>query len=296
MIRRLIATALVCGLWAAAAPAQDATYAIKFRQAAAGDRIRVTVSDESESGVALAGVDPQDVPKRKASIELVYTEETVARPAGAKRPTKLVRTYATAEETHDGLSKTLPYLGKAVTIETGDKAFTFTADGAVLGDADAKAVAADLDRAADDPWRPTNLVPAKPVRVDDEWALDAAKLTAAYGADGKITFDRAKTTATGRLTKAYRKASVQYGVIEVKVKLAPTELAGLKVGDNPAPLKADSRITVALTLDVCIDGSARTGKTTTVTTNTYVVDIPCVDLTVASTSTRTRTVGPAGPK
>ena len=68
----------------------------------------------------------------KKTVRQTFNEEIVEKPAGAKKPTKLKRSYEVAEYEKDGEKTTHAYQGKTVVIaKKGDK-YEFTVDGSSL--------------------------------------------------------------------------------------------------------------------------------------------------------------------
>src|SRR5687767_1919847 len=126
---RRVLTLLVLGLAAAALRADDGPVTIKIKQAGPGDRIKQTKTEENSNKVSFTVMGTDMTKEEKAVARYVYTEEVLERPAGAKRPTKLKRTYESAEMTKDGEKQDLGLAGKTVVIEKAGAGYTITVDG-----------------------------------------------------------------------------------------------------------------------------------------------------------------------
>jgi hypothetical protein len=105
------------------------------------------------------------------------------------------------------------------------------------------------------------MLPKQPVNLNATWKIDPEGLAKLFekAAQNAITLDRAKSAATGKLLRAYKKDGHQFGVVEFSMNLP---VGGtMKLGDalkaNVAP---GSKLTVKGTADGCIDGSQDTVK------------------------------------
>src|SRR5437764_13644195 len=118
-MRRFL-TLVAVGLVAAAVRADDGPITVKVKQPGPGDREK-EVRNETTTNKASFSLNGTDMTKEeKVVTKFVYTDEVVTRPAGAKRPTKLRRTYETAEMTKDGEKVDLGLAGKTVVVEKKD--------------------------------------------------------------------------------------------------------------------------------------------------------------------------------
>ena len=126
---RRVLTLLVLGLAAAALRADDGPVTIKIKQAGPGDRVKQTKTEENSNKVSFTVMGTDMTKEEKAVARYVYTEEVLERPAGAKRPTKLKRTYESAEMTKDGEKQDLGLAGKTVVIEKSGAGYTIAVDG-----------------------------------------------------------------------------------------------------------------------------------------------------------------------
>src|SRR4051812_10052150 len=108
---------LLVGFLALPAPARDEpTYVVKLKKEAKGDRTK-TVSTEAGDIRFKLEVMGQELDKgEKKTVRQTFTEEVVEKPAGARKPTKLKRTYEVSGATTDGKETTHAYQGKTVLI------------------------------------------------------------------------------------------------------------------------------------------------------------------------------------
>jgi hypothetical protein len=281
-------TRYVCGLLVlaagafAAAAEQDAV-TLKDYEAKPGDRIRYKTEERSANTV-FAGEKKGKTETKTES--LIFVEEVVEKPAGARRPTRLRRLYEKAEQTKNGAPVGLALKGKTVVIEKKDDRYTFAFDDGKPLNAAASAL---LDRHFNKPNRLDGveaLFPKMPVKVGETWELDkeavAKKL---WDTSSGLAIDKTKTTATGKLAKAGRKNDVWVGVIEWNLGVVPT----VYPGKEPIPLKDGSRVELALTFDGCLDGTSPNARLVGKMGFKMVVASDVADLTFNGESTKTTT-------
>ncbi len=236
------------------ATASEETHAIHIRRAAIGEvfsctkvitrGVRTTVLDRDKT---MADT------RRRSTTELQYTEEILTR-EGDKRPGKLRRHYTRAQTTTADETTDLPYHGKTVLIERKGNKYVFRLE-------DGKELALDpgdpLQREFEhedvvDVYR--EVLPTKPVAVNETWKIDVEKLARQLTQDGRLEVDAAKGTGTGKLVRVYQKDGHQYGEISYQIELP---LKSLSEGKRKVALEAGSKLTLDFTLDGCIDGSVR---------------------------------------
>jgi hypothetical protein len=292
-MRRLTAAAALAGLLALPAPAQEKTYEIKLKKEAKGDRVKVATTDAGDMTFLLEVMGQEMKKGEKKTVKLAYTEEVLARPAGAAKPTKLTRTYQTAQRVKDGGKKVFVYQGKTVLIEKKGDKYVFTVDGQPLDEEDAEELEEEFNKKDDIPLENEDLMPNKPVRLNETWTVDAGQVVKAFESGGPLTLVKDKTTVTGKLTKVYDKGGRRFGVIELNLDLGVKEL---KLDDQELATKPGSRVTAKITLDACIDGTAHTGTETGTVTFDLKGDIPNGSLAVTGTAKYDRTAEDLGAK
>lgn len=290
MFRRVVAATVVLGLGLRGATAADEVITIKVKKAAKGDVIKESKSDENTdtSTVVVGGqtVKQED----KASNKAVFVDEILEADGKAVKPTKLKRTYETAEAVRRGQPVDLGLAGKTVLIEKTDKKYAYTVDGQPVG----KAAADVLDREFNRPGMAgfeEVMLPKKPVKVGDTWAGDVAEVTKLV--EALMTLDAGKTKVTGKLLKVYDKGGAKYGVIEYTLTLAVT---GLSIPTGKSDAAAGSAMTFTITTDGCIDGSVYGGTAKgTVTGNISGLKVPIqgqtADLSVTTNGVMNATSG-----
>jgi hypothetical protein len=251
-MRRFVAI-LAVALAAAAGRADDGPVTIKVKQPGPGDRVKETKSENATQKTSFMGM----AMETKVGTKFVYTEEVVERPAGAKRATKLKRTYETAEMTKDGEKVDLGLVGKTVLIEKKGEGYDITVDGKEVS-----GQAGDLlkkEFAKEKQINDEDLLPKEPVKVGGTWKIDLGPL--AKDAADELTIDVEKSSATGKLTKVYDKGGHKFGVVEITLDLAVTKAGS---GAQALELKDGSKMHVTAVMDACIDGAKAdvTGKMT----------------------------------
>lgn len=278
MRRAILFAAAVAGLWAARSPARDDGYTITLREGQPGDKTKVTKAGTEAVKYAFVVMGRNQTRDDKKGTKFVYAEEVVERPAGARRPTKLVRTYETAERTTDGKTEKLPYDGKKVTIELKGKKYAFTVDGEDIPPADAEDLEREFNRESEGATRHQDFMPKKPVALNEVWAVDTDIVVKSFEAQAPFRLDKDTTKVTGKLTKVYDKGGTRFGTIELVMTLPVT---ALKQPGKDLGLKPGSTITAKLDLDVCIDGTKEDGTAVSTMAVDIRADLPNGTLTIS---------------
>jgi hypothetical protein len=272
--------------------AQDAVE-IKFAQPKVGERVKVTVEEQTERIVKGKPIGPKD-PNGTTIRSFVYVDEPLEIAPGAAKPTRLKRTYekATIElkpaSKEEDSSSTLPFAGKSVLIEKKGEKYTFSMDGMALTssaapeDMAARVLTAEFNLSRkQDPQ--ALLLPNKPVKPGDTWKLDTDKVIRTFLSPGPKP-DKTKLEATGKLVKVYKVGDAQFGAFELKV-IAPIP-EQTKVPNK----EQEGLLSVTLTAELCIDGTTRAGKITIVQKVKYNVNGVDVVLALETNTTETRTM------
>jgi hypothetical protein len=255
-MRRIVAI-LAVGLVVSAGRADDGPVTVKVKQPGPGEKVKESKTETTTNKMSFTVMGTDMVKDEKVVTKFVYTDEVVTKPAGAKRPTKLKRTYETAEMTRDGANEELGLAGKTVVIEKAATGYDVTLDGKELTGPAATILKKEFGK--DKQVNDEDLLPQEPVKVGGTWKVDVAKL--AKDAEGELDIDAVKSSASGKLVKVYDKGGHKFGVLEVTMELALN-----KIGEegHQIEMKPGSKMHVTAVMDTCIDGarSAFTGKVT----------------------------------
>jgi hypothetical protein len=251
-MRRGVFGAVAVGLALTVVPvAADDAVTITLKEPGTGDRVRVTKTRSGDNKFVATFMGQNQTKDEKRAEKQVYVDEVLARPAGAKKPTKVRRKYESVEVTADGQAKPPSYAGKTLMIEKAGDKYTFTVEGGgeLTGD-DAKELDREFNKKSAEGLGAKDLLPGKPVKVGESWPLKKDLLVKAFAEEG-LAIDPDKTAGTGKLVKAYDKGGKKFGTLEFKIDLP---VKGL--GPNTAlTAKEGSVITLAVTVDCCIDGT-----------------------------------------
>jgi hypothetical protein len=253
MRRIAVATALFGTMIVGTALAQEGAVTIKLKKAGPGDVVKETKTESSSQKVTVTVMGQTQVKDEKAKATYVYIDEVIEKPEGQRKPTKLKRTYESAELTVGDKKQDLGLKGKTVLIEKKGDKYTFTTDGKLLTGKTAELLTKEFSskkQTGDE-----DFLPGKPVRVGETWKIDVAKVAGEL-AEGGMVIDEKKSAGSGKLVKVYEKGGKQFGVIEVTMDLLVSKLAA---GPQEIPLKEGSKLSVGLSMDGCIDGSEATG-------------------------------------
>jgi hypothetical protein len=191
-----------------------------------------------------------DSTKNVEESEQEYTETVLE--AGDKHPKKYRCVYRKAVKGEGKKPTAEPFEGRTVIFERDGDRYRVGAEGkpALEGE-----VLRRLSRAASLKlkYRTKDLVPDKAVTVGDTWKVSVKALAGVAGLGGGEKLDEAKSKATGKLVKVFRKDGAQWGVLEFRLEGAVTALDRVRF-ETPAKLD------MTLTKEVPIDGSADVGK------------------------------------
>ncbi|HYT92017.1 MAG TPA: hypothetical protein VEL76_25100 [Gemmataceae bacterium] len=264
MIRSLRLIAVV-GLLAGpvAVQAQEA-FTIKIKKAAEGETTRAEKKEQGTEQTKIADNNGNLLKEeaKKHSKHAVYKETVLEKKASQPRPVRLKRQYETATVTENGEKKTLPYQGKTVLIEKKGERYTFKIEGGEeLTGEDAKLLNEEFNKKGkfDEDTFEKLFLPGKAVKVGETWKLDTQVIVKALREEGKMELDADKLKATGSLTKAYKKDGKQFGVIVLRIEVAPKAFGD---GGMIIPLQPGAKLSIEATVDTCIDGTSSTGTGT----------------------------------
>jgi hypothetical protein len=253
-MNHIVFTAVAALALLASAPAQE-SYRITLKEPAQGDTTlhhKLTHTRlESIRGKERVPLTPKSGHDRKVHLE--YRQTVQEKPAGAQRPTKLRRRYSRAEQTQGDTKQAFTYHGKTLLLEWKDGRCTVRMEDGDLparerrlfGEQGNGPVAFPHPRAA---W-----LPRKPVRVGEGWDIDAPRLLRDRDWWLGIDLDAERAEGSGKLLRTYEKAGRRYGVFELFLSVPPTKV---KVGSKASLFLKDSRLTVRMVVDGCIDGSS----------------------------------------
>lgn len=253
MLKRLWVAILAAGLVAGAAGAADEPITIKLKKAGKGDVVKETKTEEVTNVADVTAMGQKNTTEEKAGSKLVYTDEIVEKGEKDSKPTKLKRTYETADVTKKGEKVDVGLKGKTVVIEKGKDKYTFKADGGELK-ADATELLDKEFNKKDEPDMEELMMPKKAVKVGDTWQVDAKAVEKMFG--DELAVDKDKVKVTGKLVKVYDKDKAKYGVIDFTIDLP---VASVNVMGQPLQTTDGSKLTVTISLDGCIDGSVYGG-------------------------------------
>src|SRR5439155_22764308 len=127
---------------------------------------------------------------------------------------KFKRAYEKATRTAGDKKESFPHEGRTIVFELKDDKYAATAEGTPALD---RKVLDDLAKRAsgDSVESDAALLPQKPVKVGDKWAVDIKALARAFakGEEGGLAVDADKSKGDVTLTKVYKKDGAQFGVL-----------------------------------------------------------------------------------
>ncbi|MCC6419973.1 MAG: hypothetical protein IT429_17190 [Gemmataceae bacterium] len=262
-MKRVLGLVAAVGLLAGSAHGQE-TYTIKIKEDyARGEKSRQVTTEKGTFDFKIT--DNKDnvlkEQKEESGKDFAFNQLIVDAKPGMDRPLKVERTYDKARVNEKGEKRTLPYEGKTVVIEKKGEKYEFRIKGGQeLTGADAKALDEEFNKKGKLGGRELEkmFLPGKAVKVGETWKLDPAVLGKIFQEDTKMDLDQAKTTASGKLVKAYKKGDRQFGVLEFRLQMVPKAIR------EPAPVRFQpgAKMDFVMTLDVCIDGTSRNGNGT----------------------------------
>jgi hypothetical protein len=253
-MRRFIAL-LAASLFAAGgAFAADEAVTIKVKKPGPGDVVKETKTEKAVNKVTVNVMGTDRVQEETVTSKFAYIDEVVEKPAAAKQPTKVKRTYENASVQKGGKDEDAGLAGKTVVIEKKGDSYSFTIDGKEVS-----RLAADVLRkefGKDKEITEEDFLPKEPVKVGGTWKLDIAKFAKDLSADAQMSADVEKSSGTGKLVKVYDKDGHKFGVLEIKMELVITK--GGRPGQEMA-MKPGSSMKLTVNIDACIDGTSANG-------------------------------------
>jgi hypothetical protein len=253
MGRSLAIAALAVALSPLAASAQE--YAVKVKFPGLGDKSRVKATSDFEVNFKLlddggnAVIDAKETKVKK----FVFTDVGLERAATGEELVRVKRQYEHAERKVKDVRETLPFQGKTVNIAKKDGRFEFQIEGDErIEGKDAEELNEEFNKGGLRKLVNDHFLPRKLVKVNEKWSFDVAPLSKAFMGDGKIAIDENKSTGSGKLTKVYQKNGKQYGVIALTLDFPVIQFVG---DDGTKYDTKNSKITVSMEADCCIDGS-----------------------------------------
>jgi hypothetical protein len=259
---RAACLSLFVGLLFGSVQAQE-KYTIKIGKSRQGD-VYLGGSDELEKHHTriedLEGKLLQEDKKETTRITS-FRETVLEKPEGKDRATKLKRHYDKAQTKEDGEAKPLPYQGKTVLIEKKGEKYQFHIEGGeALTGKDAKLLDDEFNKKGSSREFEKLLLPKVPVAVGESWKIDPEPIIKDFSSkEEALIGDAAKSTATGKLVRAYKKDGKQFGVLHFKVDLALKEI---KAKDQTLALQPGAHMVITMDVDTCIDGSRDVGEGT----------------------------------
>lgn len=273
----LLAAAVVT--WAAA---QDGPVSIKFKKGVPGTVTKESKTEKAENKIVISVMGMDQTKVEGGTTKFVYTDEVIEKAPGARKATKLKRTYETADMRVKGEDVNLGLAGKTVLIEKKGDVYNFTIGGTPVGEKAAELLGKEFNRTTE--TDETAFLPQSPVKVGDTWKPDLPALAKELGSDG-LAIDAGRSTATATLKKLYMKNGATFGVIDVALDLVVTKIGG----GMDVPLKEGSRLSIRVELDGCIDGTLSTGQSKTTMKGNLAGDVMGVALTISLNATQTGT-------
>ena len=274
-MRRIIGAGLLAVALVTWVAAQDGPVTIKLKKGVPGTVTKETKTEKAENkiGISIMGMNQDKV--EGGSSKFVYTDEVIEKAAGSKKPTKLKRTYETAELKAKDADGDIGLTGKTVLIEKKGDTYEFTVGDKPVSGKAAEMLGKEFNRKSE--TDETAFLPKNPVKVGDSWKPDLPAMAKELGSDG-MTVDVAKSTATASLKKVYKKGDATFGVIDVELDLVVTKVGG---GGMEIPLNAGSKLTIKVELDGCIDGTLSTGQSKMTMKGNLAGEVMGVALTIA---------------
>lgn len=225
------------------------TYTLKLKEDAPGDMILYTEVTNRSMSSTVSGPMGKKTDAEKGVDRIEYTEAIFERTPGSDRATKFTRDYKTDEDAPEGgPAKRASYVGKTVTFEKKGGRYSITVEGKPLPKDEDEKFRKSLEKP--DGLTESDMLPKKPVAVNETWELDAATI-AKFSGDFPFPVDKAKSSGSGKLITVYSKGGKQWAVMEHNLKFVID-------GDNGG-MKMSGTMMMSATLDAIVDGSSHEG-------------------------------------
>jgi hypothetical protein len=231
------------------------TYTIKIKKGVKGSTTKVEKSETGTESIKItdnSGTALNETTKKQDKT-WVY-EETILEQAGPKKkPTMLKRTYEKATVKSGDEISVLPYQGRTILIEKKNGKFQFHYEnGALVRGEDAEHLDKEFNKDNSKFDFQALLLPPKAVAVNETWKIPIAEMMKAWEKDGKLTVDPDKTSASGKLLKAYKKDGRQFGDMVFTLELA---VKTIQAENGEMTCEPGTIMNLEFKVSACIDGS-----------------------------------------
>jgi hypothetical protein len=248
-------------------PAED-TYTIKLKKSTKGDVSSVTKDEKIVSKLVgkLLGKEDGDtvLDERESSKEHFKFKEEVLGVDEKGHALKLRRQYEKATKTKDDTTDDYFLQGKTVIIEkkSDEKKFSFKIeDGDEIKAEDAAPLEKEFNEKDSEIDEDAILLPAKAVALNETWEITKADelFKEMVDKEENVVLDLKGAKGTGKLTKVYKKAGMQFGVVEYELTVPVTAIGGK---DAKFKMNKGTQFTFSIVMDTCIDGQSGSGLVT----------------------------------
>jgi hypothetical protein len=232
------------------------TYTIRLRPPGPGETTRCEDTLTTEMTTRLT--DPsgaQEAHGKDQSVRrAVYQETILQRDPAMGAVQRLRRQCETATLEVNNKQTRLPFHGKTFTVERGPTGCRVRFE----GQAPAEQLVRDLEEGfahKKDVNIIDEMLPRQPVRCGDTWRFDPKPLLVAWPKPPQIHINADGAVGRAKLMKVTRREGRLFGELEFDIE-AP--VVGVDFGPRAATLEPGTRLTVLVTVEACIDGSAST--------------------------------------
>jgi len=240
------------------AQAQE-TYTIKLKQGGIGSTTHVQKTEVITSTIKFAdnkGNALKDEIKKEDKT-WVYDETILERPDLKKKATGLRRAYEKAAVKTGDDATVLAYQGKTVLIEKKDGKYRFRYEnGGEITRQEAEHLDKEFNKDSNDLDLEALMLPPKAVAVNEAWTISIAQLLKASELERKMAVDTDKSSASGKLVKAYKKDGRQFGELVFTLALA---VKSIRTEQDEMICQPGTVMNLEMKLSGCIDGSVNEG-------------------------------------
>jgi len=243
-----------CGPLANFSSNPDGPHTLAISEHKEGDVYRVTWVRTSETdGMAASSGHRGKGGKEETKEKIVFTEEVLEKPAGAKRPTRLRRTYEVVDKSRSGTAVKSHLVGKTAEVEWADDKPKFKVDGQPPTAEQKKELEREFGNTRSKTTTTADMLPGKPVKVGETWPVDRESFVEGMTDTPGVTFDTAHCRITGKLVKVTNVGGKLQAAVEFTMRVPVSDIEIPGVGG----FRADdaSRMTVTATVEFCLDGS-----------------------------------------
>lgn len=232
----------------------DGPHTLKPCEHKEGDVYRVTRTQMADADATATANFRRATNKGLSKEKVVFTDEVLAKPDGG-RITRLRRTYEVIERTSlKGTALKSALVGKTVEIDWSEAKPQYEVNGQPPTADQKIELDAEFDGERKDKHHNANMLPDRPVKVGETWAIDKSNFADSLLDIEGVKFEANHARISGKLVSMTQLGATPRATVQFTFRVPIAEFS--PPGSNA--LRADdvSSLTATFTVEFCADGSS----------------------------------------